>query len=114
MDCRECRRAYTIGPWDSAAARRVKANGPPCGACFPGVHDDNRDAFEVYQRCQGQWTTTDRGRLISLRAEAVEAVMRVCRIRADERLAVFDQVMALGGQVAGHHNDKLRDSACRT
>lgn len=64
--------------------------------------------FEVYQRCSNQWINADGGRLVGIRAEAIEAAMRVCRVPVRERLAVFDAVSGIGAEVAAGHNEKIK------
>lgn len=39
MTCEDCRRAY----------RELKGIDPDCEACFPGVHENNIEAWDVYQ-----------------------------------------------------------------
>lgn len=83
LNCEDCRSAYAPHPFDTPEDKERKKNGPPCAKCQPGVLPGNREAVDVYMRCQDQ-LIMGFGGPVGIKVEAVMAVMGLWGVK-DQR-----------------------------
>nr|WP_229258334.1 DUF1799 domain-containing protein [Duganella rivi] len=64
---------------------------PPVVYLWP----ENLDAWNFYAKIRRQWNVTAMGEAIGLRAEGVEAVMRICGVRRQDRAALLAKIQTM-------------------
>jgi len=99
QDCKSCKAAYRIGPWDSEESKERKAGGPPCDTCRPKVLPGNTVVMRAYGKCDDQLIFVPMGGPVAIRLEAMEAAIRLCRIPEDEADEAFEKLQLLSRKI---------------
>jgi hypothetical protein len=87
LSCPLCREVYALNK-----------KKPVCGKCWPGLHEMNRTAFDLWQILQGQWRFSYGGP-VALDLTAIEAALRLHNIPEADRAFVAEQLLAIGSVV---------------
>ena len=101
--CDECRAVYTIGRRDTKEDKARKAGGPPCATCRPTLMPENAEAWNVYQRCQGQLIMSYGGP-VDINILAVLAMIDLLGI--EDRLDCLEKVQAVAGKIIAEQHEE--------
>jgi hypothetical protein len=97
QSCRDCQRAFRVGPWDTPEAKEAKKNGPPCGTCRPEVMIGNLDAFMTFQRCGDQWVYGPNNMKTAMSNSEIESTMRIIDVK--DKLDCLDRVKYIAAKI---------------
>jgi hypothetical protein len=82
--CGGCRKVYDF-----------KNLPPPCEKCFPGVHERNRKAFELWRMVSGQWRFSFNGPA-AMDIVAVESCLKINSIGEENSVYLANQLLTIG------------------
>lgn len=86
-----------------ATATEIQAAGTPPPAHF-AVWTENWEAVQLFTRLSTQWRYGGMGGVIGLDYAAVEAAMRMIRIKPDQRSALLEDLQVMEGAALGVMN----------
>jgi len=110
QDCKSCKAAYRVSPWDTKKSKGIKAGGPPCSTCRPEVMPENMDVMRAYGKCDDQLIFVPMGGPVAIRLEAMETAIRRCRIQdQDEEDEAFDKLQMLSRKIFELKREKDQD-----
>ena len=66
---------------------------PPCDICIPPLMDENKDAFNIYQKCQNQIIMSGSGEAIDLNFHSIGFLLDLYDIQNKRR--VFEKVLTV-------------------
>lgn len=88
LDCEECRET-----WDRYEQE------PPCGKCFPGVHQYNEPIMDLYQAIGDQYIVGPAG-VVALNDLAIASAMKnYFKVKKKERLGLSIAVRKLSSMI---------------
>ena len=82
----------------------------PCGKCFPGVHQFNRTAFDIYLHCSNQYIIGPGGPL-ELNLGIVLQVCDLEGIPSDERMEIWTRIQLVTATMLKALKDKAEADA---
>jgi len=82
-----------------------KGEWPPCEECLPELWDCNKDSWQVYAACNGQFIMGFGG-AVALNHLAVWKYMDEYQI--EDRVAVFEKVMAVSNEMIKKMHDEAK------
>lgn len=91
IDCEACKSVY----------EEYEIN-PPCGTCFPGIHEYNTPILQLYRACQGQYIAGSGG-IIGLNDMAIgHAMDYYFEVDPEDRLELSLKVRHLASMIIDH------------
>jgi hypothetical protein len=87
IPCDQCELTYSFTDED-----------PPCGECFPGVHEFNVPFYTLYAKVSNQYLMGPNG-AIGINMLAVDLVLDYFNVAEDERLEFQEKVQTIASKV---------------